>query len=141
MAVRELSGVTMVSMSTVRAKLTTLLAGFPEIRLAIVFGSMATGKQRADSDIDLAVLTASPMSSEFKMDLISLVAAELGRPVDVVDLWTAGEPILGEVFKGQRILGEDAVYATLLTRHLLDSADFLPLRQRILDERRAAWIG
>jgi hypothetical protein len=29
----------------------------------------------------------------------------------------------------------------LLSRHLLNTADFLPLRERILNERRTAWIG
>lgn len=39
------------------------------------------------------------------------------------------------------LLGDDATYAKLLTRHLIDSADFLPLREWILAERRKAWIG
>jgi hypothetical protein len=60
--------------------------------------------------------------------------------VDIVDLYHAEEPILGQVFKGTRLLGDDATYARLLTRHLLNTADFVPLRQRILAERRNAWI-
>jgi len=32
-------------------------------------------------------------------------------------------------------------HATLLSRHLFDAADFLPYRNRILAERRQAWIG
>jgi hypothetical protein len=38
------------------------------------------------------------------------------------------------------LLGDDATYARLLTKHLINSADFAPLQQRILDERRNAWI-
>lgn len=38
-------------------------------------------------------------------------------------------------------LGDDSTYAKLLTRHLIDSADFLPLWERILAKRRKAWIG
>ena len=34
-------------------QLAALLSRYPEIRLALLFGSMATGKARADSDIDL----------------------------------------------------------------------------------------
>ena len=48
----------------------------------------------------------------------------------------AGEPLLGEVLKGRRLLGSDTSYARLITRHLLDAADFLPYRERILSERR-----
>ena len=42
--------------------------------------------------------------------------------------------------EGRRLLGDNATYAALLTRHLLNAADFLPLQQRILKERRDAWI-
>jgi predicted nucleotidyltransferase len=45
------------------------------------------------------------------------------------------------VFKGQRLLGSTTLYAQLLSRHLIDSAGFLPLQQRLLKERRAAWLG
>lgn len=72
---------------------------------------------------------------------MTTIGAALGRPVDMVDLSRAGEPILGQVFKGERIVGADPVYASLLSRHLLDAADFLPLRERILRERRESWIG
>jgi len=29
----------------------------------------------------------------------------------------------------------------LISRHLTEQADFMPLQQRILKERRLAWIG
>jgi len=56
-------------------------------------------------------------------------------------VYHAPEPILGQVFKGKKLLGDNPTYAALLTRHLLNTADFLPLQQRILAERRAAWIN
>ena len=122
--------------------LTGFLSCYPTIRLAILFGSQANAGQpkRLDSDIDLAILADSPLSSTFKLQLIETIGAELGRPVDIVDVYDAPEPILGEVFKGQRLLGDDATYAQLLTRHLLNTADFVPLQQRILKERRERWI-
>ncbi len=131
-------------MSSIKHQLHALLSQYAEIRLAIVFGSLALGTQRPDSDLDLALLTTlsmSPMSSDFKLELMALIGSEMGRPVDIIDLHTTGEPLLGQVFKGERILGEDAVYASLLSKHLLNTADFLPLRERILNERRAAWLG
>ena len=66
--------------------------------------------------------------------------SEFGRSADIVDLYHAPEPILGQVLRGQKLLGDTATYARLLTRHVLNTADFLPLRQRILAERRAASI-
>ena len=80
------------------------------------------------------------MSSGLKLELVEMIGARFGRPVDIVDLYYAAEPILGQVFKGKRLLGDDATYARLLTKHLINTADFSPLQQRILDERRNAWI-
>jgi len=123
-------------------QLTELLSQYSEVRLAILFGSQANPEQqkRFDSDIDLAILASSPLSSAFKMELIETISAQLGRPVDIVDVYEAPEPILGEAFKGQRLVGDDTTYAQLLTRHLLNVADFVPLQQRILKERRERWI-
>ena len=80
------------------------------------------------------------MSSGLKLELVEMIGARFGRPVDIVDLYYAAEPILGQVFKGKRLLGDDVTYARLLTKHLINNADFAPLQQRILDERRNAWI-
>lgn len=127
-------------MHTQTEALRKALAGLPGIRVAILFGSQASGTAAPDSDIDLAILLDSPMSAEQKRTTIERVAAELGCPVDIVDLFDAPEPILGEVLGGERIIGDNAAYAQLINRHVLNAADFLPLRQRILDERRAQWI-
>nr|MBP6583282.1 nucleotidyltransferase domain-containing protein [Chromatiaceae bacterium] len=70
------------------------------------------------------------------------LAEAMGRPVDVVDLSTVGEPLLGQIMTGgRRLLGDDARYAALLSQHLFAQADFMPYRRRILQERRRAWIG
>lgn len=108
--------------------------------LAILFGSLAAGNARPDSDIDLGILAQTPLSADFKLQLIQAIGAEFGRPVDIVDLYHVPEPITGQVFKGVRLIGDDITYANLLTRHLLNVADFLPLHQRILTERRNQWI-
>ena len=129
-------------MSDTIAKIKQVLTGHPDIRLAIVFGSVAAGKERYDSDLDLALDTGSQMTVNKKMDLIAQLAEATGRPVDLVDLQTAGEPLLGQILRhGKRILGDDARYAALITRHLFNQADFVPYRNRILDERRRAWLG
>ena len=112
------------------------------IRLAILFGSLATGKGRAESDLDLAVDAGRSLTASEKMALISELAQRTGRPIDLVDIHTVGEPLLGQILQhGKRILGSDTHYANLVTRHLIDQADFLPYRDRILAERRKAWIG
>jgi predicted nucleotidyltransferase len=118
------------------------LAIQPDIVLAILFGSVAAGKECADSDIDIAVDAGRVLTAREKMSLISKLAEVVGRPTDLVDLHIVGEPLLGQILHyGQRILGSDTSYANLIRKHLFDQADFLPYRQRILLERRQAWIG
>ncbi|WP_018865577.1 MULTISPECIES: nucleotidyltransferase family protein [unclassified Thioalkalivibrio] len=112
----------------------------PELELAILFGSLARSGARFDSDLDLAVSAGSPLDTQARIELIDALAAATGRPVDLVDLTQAGEPLLGEIMtRGIRVLGSDETHARYLTRHLIEQADFLPYRNRILAERRDAW--
>jgi predicted nucleotidyltransferase len=112
------------------------------ITLAILFGSLAAGTGSRMSDLDLAVDAGRLLTAPEKMALISELAARTGRAVDLVDIHAIGEPLLGQILQhGKRILGSDRRYADLLRRHLFDQADFLPYRNRILAERRRAWIG
>lgn len=114
----------------------------PAIQLAILFGSLANGSARPDSDLDLAVSAGRPLEVQEKIELIEELAEATGRPVDLVDIVTAGEPLSGQILKrGRKIIGSTTHYALFLNRHLLDQADFMPYRQRILEERRRAWIG
>jgi predicted nucleotidyltransferase len=127
-------------MNSLQQQLKQILSAFPELRLAMLFGSQAAGTADRDSDIDLALLADAPLDSGLKMELTERISTRLGRPVDIVDLYHATEPLLGQVFKGTRLLGGDGTYARLLTRHLLNTTDFVPLQQRILAERRNTWI-
>ncbi len=122
-------------------QLATFLSQYPEIKLAISLGSQAFGNTRSDSDIDLSLLAETPLTSDIKLQLIKALGVAFGRPIDIVDLYHAAEPILGRVFKGTKLYGDNTIYANLLTKHLLNNADFLPLKQRILTERRKRWIN
>jgi predicted nucleotidyltransferase len=114
----------------------------PDIVLAILFGSIASGTERTDSDIDIAVAAGRTLDAVEKMRLISNLAEATGRSIDLIDLHTVGEPLLGQILQhGERIIGTGRRYAELIRKHLFDKADFLPYRERILLERRQAWIG
>jgi predicted nucleotidyltransferase len=123
-------------------QLTDLLARDVDIDMAILFGSVAAGRPRADSDVDIALLTRRPLDADRKRALTTAIAAVTGRPVDLVDLRTAGVEIIGIVLRtGRRLLcREPRLWADLVARNLVDSADFLPYRERLLTERRQAWI-
>ena len=119
-----------------------ILGARSDMRLAILLGSLAAGAGRPESDLDLAVDIGRRLTAAGKMALISDLAISTGRPVDLVDIAAVGEPVLGQILRhGKRIMGSDVRYAELIRRHLFDQADFLPYRNRILAERRRAWIG
>jgi predicted nucleotidyltransferase len=129
------------TVSSIDDAIREVMCQHPQVRLAILFGSTAKGKAAKESDLDLAVLADAPLGSDLKIQIIGDLASLFGRPVDLIDLRVVGEPLLGEILKGRRILGDDRAYAQLITRHLIDAADFLPYRNRTLAERRAKGRG
>ncbi len=116
-----------------------VLKKHPEIHTAYIFGSVAKGSAKLESDLDIAVQGDNSLTTEQHIALIGDLAVATGRAIDLIDLKTAGEPLLGEILQGQRLLGGDAEHAELIKRHLFDSADFLPYVERMLAERRAQW--
>lgn len=128
--------------SIIESAIRATLTAHAGIRLAILFGSLAVGKGRPDSDVDLAIDAGRVLDVGTKMALIGRLAECTGRPIDLIDLRSAGEPLLGQILRnGKRLFGEDAVYAELIKRHVFDEADFMPYYRRILAERRQAWIA
>ena len=128
--------------SIIESAIRATLVEHAGIRLAILFGSMAAGKGRPDSDVDLAIDAGHLLNVETKMTLTGKLAECTGRPIDLIDLRSVGEPLLGQILRhGKRLFGEDAVYAELIKRHVFDEADFMPYYRRILGERRNAWIA
>jgi predicted nucleotidyltransferase len=124
-------------------ELTALLAADQDVELAMLFGSSAVGELRPGSDVDVAVLTRSPLTPKRRREIIRAIAEIVGRPVDLVDLRTAGVPVTSQVLRrGVRLVERrPGVFAALLSRNLADATDFLPYRERILRERRQTWIG
>ena len=94
---------------------------------ATLFGSVARGAARQESDIDVAVSFGSPMSSDLRMALTGLIAEVTGRSVDLVDLETAEGLILARALAGSEIFCDNTA-----TRQRM--ATFL---QRAEDDRRS----
>jgi predicted nucleotidyltransferase len=119
------------------------LAGYPDIRLAILFGSLARGRARAHSDLDLAVAGSHPLLAQEKRTLIEGLALIAGRPVDLIDLRSVDGLILARVITTGKIIvcADRALYAALIKKVLFNDADMMPYHRRILGERRKAWIG
>lgn len=114
-----------------RERLIPLFAD-PNIELVVLFGSVATGVSRAESDLDVAVRGGGPL------DLVALTnrLSQLLHTdaVDVVDLSRASPLLMMEVARGGRLLyeraaGSYAAFCSLAHRRYVDAAK-LRLAQR-----------
>ena len=78
------------------------LAGRTDVRLAILFGSTARGTDRADSDVDVAVLGREVDPLALATDLTRAV----NREVQIVDLDAVGFPMLQAIVRDGVIVAE-----------------------------------
>lgn len=120
-----------------------VLARHPSTILAVLFGSITTGRARFDSDLDLAVAAATPLTAQTRIDLIEDLAVTIGRPVDLIDLNQVHNPLLRQILTQGRLIvcKNRSRYADLFLRMLYEEADSMPYYRRILSDRRRAWIG
>ena len=124
------------------ANIHSVLDRHTDIELAYVFGSMAKGTATAASDLDIAIQTTTPLGAQEKIQIIEEFAAATGCAIDLIDLRNAGEPLLGEILHdGIRLKGTNSAHAEVVSKHLFDSADFLPYVRRMLAERRQRWTN
>lgn len=132
------------TIADIRERLAPLFAD-PGIDLVILFGSVAEGVARADSDLDIAVRGRQPL------DLVSLTNTITrllhADAVDVVDLRRASPLLMMEVVRGGRLLYErtPGSYVSLYSlahRRYVDTAKLRVAQrdtiQRFLQDRGAA---
>ncbi len=80
----------------------------PGLVAAYRFGSWGTAAERADSDIDLAVLASAPLDSVRRWELAERLARIAGRNIDLVDLGTASTVMRAQVVaSGERVFCAD----------------------------------
>ncbi len=95
---------------------------------ATLFGSLARGEARPDSDVDVAVSFGKPMGSELRRAVTGIIAEAAARSVDLVDLESAGGLILARALGGREILCD-----SIATRQRM-----IGRVQRSEDDRRSA---
>ena len=94
------------------------LAGEPLLRLAVLFGSHATGRARAGSDVDVAILPCEDLSLAAELDLAARLSQALCREVDLVRLDHANVLVRWEVARdGVCVLAEPAYEWTRFRAH------------------------
>jgi predicted nucleotidyltransferase len=130
---------------SVSAALKEILAGYPEIRLGILYGSVATGTARPDSDVDVAVAKhhRHPLDDETLIDISLSCSRSLGREVHVRDLSRAQGVFLKEVLtKGTVVYQTDTVTRAELIIRMLDFVeDMLPTVRMIRRKNRERFLA
>jgi len=98
-----------------------LAVAFPHRRLlgAWLYGSHALNRNRADSDLDIAVLFDAPLEPVATFDAAARLASVMGVSVDLVDLRRAGGLLRVEAIQGGRPLMQPATEADFFATHAL----------------------
>ena len=116
-----------------------VLGACDDVRLAYVFGSVARGQPRPRSDVDVAVLFATPPSFKAIDQLTAELERVTRRRVDLVDLRRAPPLLAHEVVSAGRLLvardeGERVDFETRVVLRFLDTAHLRRIQHSYLRE-------
>jgi predicted nucleotidyltransferase len=119
------------------------LADDPDLLLAMIFGSMAVGDFRPDSDIDVAVYPKRKLSSFQRQKLADQIACATGRTVDLVDLTDAEGALLRQILRKGKIVfsKQPGIMGRLSERLLVWQEDFEPQLNALLESRLQRFIS
>lgn len=129
------------------ARLQEVLRGEWPLRLAVLFGSAASDRQREESDVDIAIL---PLKSGWDVagerDLYVALARTAGADVDLVDIERAPTLLRWEIATTGRALLErgPGEFARFRARAAAEYIDFAPafahygeiFRRRLIEQER-----
>lgn len=113
-------------------RLRRALASFPEVKLAVLFGSTARGKARPGSDVDLGLLL-EPYSADLRFRVEAELGRAAGREVDTVLLDEAPPLLRFEVARDGVLLSEGAahLWTDFKARAMVDWWDWAPTHRMI----------
>jgi len=108
------------------------MAAWPELKLAVLFGSTARGQARPKSDVDLGILL-DPYSAQLRFRVEADLGRAAGRPVDVVLLDDAPPLLRFEIAREGVLLfqREDHLWTDFKTRAMVDWWDWAPTHRMI----------
>ncbi len=114
-----------------RKALAEALEAQPDVDLAVLFGSVATGQANARSDVDVGVLGA--LSPERLAALGVTLSRAAGRQVDLIALDTAPPLLRFEVARTGVVLVERVphLWSDFKMRAMVDWWDWAPLARSI----------
>lgn len=119
------------------------LAKNPKVRLALLFGSYATGKANESSDLDLAVAYQQPLELDERIDLAQDISALLNKEIDLIDLRAASGVLLQQIIANRKTLvnHDPELYGNFIAKQVTEAADFMPLYDAILRAKRDRFIN
>lgn len=82
-------------------KLKNFMDNDPNVIFALIFGSIATGKQKRGSDIDIGIYFVNPPEGLDLLDLVNVLSELTGREVDVVALNNASALLRHQAMKNR----------------------------------------
>lgn len=112
-----------VSAGEVAEKLGKVLDDMPEVKVAVLFGSVTRRKFVRDVDVGVFLSSKDELKDLFR--LANVLEDALGMPVDVVPLNKAPPKLrLKALLKGVKLIVRDEkLYASLLSEALSEAAD------------------
>jgi predicted nucleotidyltransferase len=113
---------------------TALRAAFPNVLAIYAFGSRVQGQAGPDSDLDLAVLVAGYADPLALWDVATELAAQVGCPVDLLDLRAASTVMQYQVLTTGRRLWGDTLAAGLFESYVMSE-------KLALNEARAGYLA
>lgn len=110
------------------SKMNTVFCQFPEIELVYLYGSYASGLQRADSDFDLAISAPGVDFFGLKLDLLGQLAFLKIENVDVAFFQQSTPLLRFQMVRYNRLLycRSDVNAGTLFSRCLNEYFDLEP---------------
>lgn len=119
-----------------------VLRDFPEIVVAVLFGSAASDRLSPNSDIDIGIAAQRPLPLERKLELFAALARALPREVDLVDLQEVSGLILQQALcTGVLLKSTPPVYAALMKRMWFNQADMMPNTKMILQKQAERFVN
>lgn len=109
-------------------KIVQVLSRFDSVVLAYLFGSFATGRPHAFSDVDVGIYFKKPSLKEF-MSVHGALSRTLGIEVDMIPLNNAPPLMRYEILrKGKRLVSKDEkTRVTYESRAIMEGLDEKPL--------------
>ena len=111
----------------------------PTLDLIILFGSQATGKTNALSDVDIAVLSDHSLSFEEKSRIMEMLAHDFNfneDKIDLIDIWDSPPLLQMQIAThGKLLRGDPDVFLrfkVLAWKRYNDTARFRRLREKYL---------